>query len=372
LTVRLVYYTTHYYDKDALEIDYDKLQASTQPVGHRKETIEHEIPGSAILEADHDIELWMNYRRKGGAWYPCFETNCSFTYRVVNYADREADAKFSFPLPTRQGLVDRLQVTVDGSAVGQSLVVQNEQVSWNLHMPPGQTHDVVVSYHSRGIDHLQFEPGAGRQLRKYRIRMICKGIAADEVNYPIGCMTPTHREETGGGTLLAWDLDQAVTRLGMGVIVPKMKQEGYYVARVLAGAPLGMILLIAMVVVTHLATGRAPHWLPLLLLAAAYYLYYLLMAHLADYWPGLTGGMILSGAILAGLTAVLQLTWHGRFPAIATTAFFAIFAGGYPLMRISDYEGLLLASFHVALLAYVIVIVVVLRRRLTSQEPLTE
>jgi len=378
LSVRLAHYTTHFYDKHGMEIDAEKLQAATQPVGYRKRTIEHNIPGNPIVEAEHQFVVTSNYRKKGGAWYPGFETDASFSYKVHNFADRPVTAHFTFPMPAGQGLVDRIEVVLDGVPVKQKLLIDERGIRWQMPVEAGIEHSLAIKYHSRGLEYIRFEPGSGRELEKYRFRMICKGVARDEVNYPIGCMTPTEaitsetQKDAQGNdvpvTTLSWDLDRAVTRLGMGLIIPKKKQPGYYVARVLAAAGWGLVLLLAMVVVTYLATGATPHWLPLALLAAAYHLYYLLMAHIGDYAPGLVGGMIIAGVVLTALTAAFQLIRCRRFHAVATLALFAVFCIAYPLIRISDYEGLLLTILYVALLAYIVALLIRQRRETPTAE----
>lgn len=365
LSVKLVYQTTRYYDKDGLELDPNKLQATTQPVGYRKQVVEHTIPGNPVVEADHQFLIQPNYRRKGGAWYPGFETDAHFTYRVENFADREATAHFHFPMPADQGLVDGIQVILNGRPVAQKVLINDSGITWRMPVKPSTRHELAIRYHSRGLDHLRFDPGAGRELAKYRLRMILKGVAKDEINYPVGCMTPTEKiaEQRDGdvaSTTLDWNLDRAVTRLGMGVIIPRKKQPGYYVARVLAAAPWGLVLLLATVVVSYLAAGRAPHWVPLAVLALAYDLYYLLMAHVGDYWP-LVGGMVVAGLALTVLVAVMHCLWCTRFHAVVTLALFAVFCIAYPLIRISDYEGLLLTIVYVALLAFVTALLVYFR-----------
>lgn len=366
LSVKLLYKTTHFFDKDGMELDADKLRASTKPIGFKKVDKEHVIAGNPVVRADHDLRVWMNYRKKGGAEYPCFEMNATFTYKLVNFSGRDVIGRFRFPLPQRQGLVDNFTVVVDGRPVGRHLAVAGESATWEIPLRAAQTMDLTVAYHSRGLDHLRLEPGAGRQLEKYRVRIACKGVSKDRINYPIGCMTPTDLSEADGTTVLTWDLHHAVTRLGMGVILPKRKQGGYYVARVLAGAPWGLVLLVGMVLVTFLATGGKPHWPAMLLLAVAYHLYYLLMAHLGDYWPGLVGGMIISGMVLTGLVMLLFFRWAEKRQAVATVKFFILFCVAYPLMQISDYEGLLLAILYVALLAYVVLLVVAKRPKLAA------
>ena len=363
LRVRAAYTTVHYYDKDWLELDAEKLKAASRPVGFRTKWIEHPIPGDPILQAEHDLTLWPNYRRKGSGLYPGFEVNCSFRYRVANLSDRQVVADFAFPLPEDQGMLDGLSVTVDGKAIDRELAIEDESLSWKLHMAPRQEADVAVSYHSRGLEYLRFEPGCGRQLRKYRVRMLCKNISPDQVNYPIGCMTPTVKEDQGPSILLGWDLDGAVTRLGMGVIVPRAKQGGSDVARLLEVGPWGLVLLLAMVLVTHLAADRPLRPVALALLAVAYHLYCLLAAHLGDYWPGLIGGMLISAAAVTAIVALLHMKSPDRFGSRATPALFVFFAVAYPLMRTSTYDGLLMSVLYVAMLTYTVVLIIRTRPR---------
>lgn len=358
LSVHLAYYTEHVYDKDGMEIDPDKLKATTQPIGFRRKKVKHTIPGEPVTKADHDIAVWMNYRRKGLAYYPCFETDFALTYRVVNFSDRQAEAMFSLPLPSDQGLIDKLAVTVDGKPTDSQVVLSGDRLTWGLPMDPGAAHDVAVGYHSRGMDYLRFDPGAGRKLAAYRIRMRCKGIGADQINYPIGCMTATSLSPDADGTVMEWQLDNAVTRLGMGLIVPGKTQAGYYVGRVLSAAPWGLVLLLGMVLATQLATSRPVRWVPLAGLAVAYHLTYLLAGYLADYVPSLLTAMIVAAATLTVLTAVLQFGLADRFAAAASVSFFVLFVAGYPLMRISEADGLGMTVLYVALLGYVTALLV--------------
>lgn len=390
LNAYLAYYTTHFYDKDGMELDPSKLKATTQPVGFRKEEVEHTVPGNPVTETDHDVNVWMNYRRKGLAWYPCFETNCRFKYRVVNFSGREVKAVFDFPLPAEQGLIDKLTVLIDGKPAGARaaatraapaaeeraatspahepvvqpppcrIVATGSKLTWGLPMAAGKAYEIVISYHSRGMDYLKFNPGAGRELRKYRLKMRCRGIRRQDLNYPIGCMTPTLIKSAGEDTLLEWTLDSAFTRLGMGLIVPKKQQAGYYIGRILAAAPWGLILLLTMVLVTRLATGRGVRWVTLTVLALGHHLHYLLTGHLADS-VGLGGALAISAAALTGLMALMEFAFSDRPVAAGTVAFFALFATAYPLLRITSCHGLLMTILYVLLLGYVVVLLV--RRR---------
>lgn len=373
LTCKLMYETVEYYDKDGMEIDPDKLKATTQPVGYRKQTIEHVVPGNPIISAEHTFDIAANYREKGGAFYPGFDVDGRFTYKFVSFANRDLDADFVFPLPIRQGLVDQIQVTLDGKPLPKKLLISETSIRWRMPVKAGATHDLAISYHSRGLNDLRFEPGAGRELGKYSMKMICRDIEKDRINYPVGCMTPTEpitqttvKDADGKDipvTTLTWNLEKAVTRLGMGFILPKRTQPGYYVARVLAAAPWGLVLLLAVMIATFLATGDRLNSLPLAILAGGYLLYYLLMAHIGDYWPGLTGGMVIAGLVLTALEAAFLLLWCRRFQAVSALGLLLVFCLAYPLIRISDYEGLLLTSLYVGLFAWVIVLLIAFRRQ---------
>ena len=352
LNAKLVYYTEHYYNKDRMEIDPDKLAASTQPVGYRKEKKTHTVAGNPVIWADHLIDLSLNYRTKGGAKYPGFDTTCRFSYRLENFSGRKLEAVLDFPLPRRQGLVDDLASEVDGKPYRRPLEMSGDSVRWRIDMAPGVSRAVTVRYRSRGLAHLRFEPGSGRELSNYRVQMVCKGIGADELDYPIGCMTPTRVVADGSDTILTWEMKRAVTRLGMGLIVPEPQQAGYHVAKALAAAPWGLVLLLTLVIATILARGEAIRLVALVLLALAYHLYYLLMAHIGDYAPGLVGGMVIAGVALTSLVAFVQLGSYRGLCRWAPIGLFMIFCVAYPLLAISEQSGLLLTILYVVLLAY--------------------
>ena len=369
LSAKLVYYTEHYYNKDRLEIDLEKIKASSEVVGYRKEEKEHTLKGSPVVSADHLIELSMNYRRKGGALYPGFDTVCRFTYRLVNFDSRPMEAKLSFPLPSRQGIVDDLTILVDGEEYDRPLEFSGETVGWKLDMAPGAARGIEVFYRSRGLGHLRFEPGSGRELSNYRVKMVCKGISVSELDYPIGCMTPTSVEKAGNDTVLTWQLKRAVTRMGMGLIVPEPKQAGYYVAKVLSAAPKGLVLLLAMLLVTLLTAGGSVRWMPLALVAAAYHLYYLLAANIGDYAPGLIGGMVIAGTALTLLVLLVQMTFYRGLCRWAPVGLFVVFCVIYPMLVITGSASLLLSILYVAMLAYAASLVVLARIRSRGEPP---
>jgi hypothetical protein len=363
LGVALQVSTKKYYDKDGLEYDPEKLLASTQPVAYREATIVETLPVNPILSSNHQVDLTLSPRQKGTGTYPGFDVGVQFRYEVCNLTDRDAKAGFHFPLPYQQGLLDDLTIRQDGKPLSEKMTIADGAAVWEVPMQAGQSTRVEISYHSRGLGHIRIEPGSGVELRNYKLTMLCHGITLEQVDYPIGCMTPTGQRAIDGGTELTWELAHAVSRFGMGLIMPEPTQEGYYIARVLKAAPWALALLLGLVLVTHLVLGRPVPYVLLVVLAVAFDLYYLLMANLGDYRPGMYGGMAIAGGVVTVLTAWLWFARSQPAGAITTIALLLVFTIAYPLMVVSDDAGLYLSILNVALLAYVTALLVLRARR---------
>ena len=59
--------------------------------------------------------------------------------------------------------------------------------------------------------------------------------------------------------------------------------------------------------------------------------------------------LIGAGLVLTALEAASLLVWCRRFQAVSALGLLLVFCLAYPLIRISDYEGLLLTSLYVGL-----------------------
>ena len=158
----------------------------------------------------------------------------------------------------------------------------------------------------------------------------------------------------GQPMVLEWDMTSAATSLGMGVILPDIKQPGWYVARLLHEAPLGLALLAASLVVTWLLLGRETDLFSLGILVVAYYLFYTLVAYLSDHLTSFTACFVLAALATLVLTAgYLWLGWGRRFASHQTLALVAAFTVYYPLAVVMDeYTGLMVQVLYWALAAY--------------------
>jgi hypothetical protein len=129
----------------------------------------------------------------------------------------------------------------------------------------------------------------------------------------------------------------AATTLGMGVILPEIKQPGYFGARLLHEAPLGLLLLAGSLVATWMLLGRDSDLFSLAILVIAYYLFYTFAAYLSDHltwFPACFMLAALATLLLAGL--YIWLGWGRTFAAHQTMALVAVFTIYYPLAALMD------------------------------------
>jgi len=343
----------------------DESQGGEAPVKVTRK-VKTPVPQNSVVRGTADVDVRMNYRQKGSAFYTCYEDTWRLTYAVKNRSDAATEAEFRFPMPADRGTYDAFTIAVDGKNWVEHLVLKDNAQTWTMPMKPGQEVAVEVSYASRGMEYLRYTPAPMAHREQYKVTMRlhpdpAKGhrrfIWTEHMGLPIGSMTPpaiTDSAADGQPMVLEWDMTSAATSLGMGVILPDIKQPGWYVARLLHEAPLGLALLAASLVVTWLLLGRETDLFSLGILVVAYYLFYTLVAYLSDHLTSFTACFVLAALATLVLTAgYLWLGWGRRFASHQTLALVAAFTVYYPLAVVMDeYTGLMVQVLYWALAAY--------------------
>ncbi|MBM4050979.1 MAG: hypothetical protein FJ279_38270, partial [Planctomycetes bacterium] len=170
-----------------------------------KTKVRNQVEQNSIVGSDVSVKIRMNYRRKGSAYYTCFEDECQFRYDVQNVTEKPTEAEFRFPLPSSEGLFDSVKITVDGRDLGPRLSYKSSRIGWTMPMQPGQKATVEIGYRSRGMDYFYYQVPEPREIRNFRLRMELADV--QDLNYPEGCMTPMKITKNGKGSVLEWHLD---------------------------------------------------------------------------------------------------------------------------------------------------------------------
>ena len=380
--------------QDGRQVPEDQLgEVNPKQIGENPVKVTRDVrkavPQNAIVRGQVEVDVRLNYRPKGSAFYTCYEDDWRLAYTVRNRSDKATEAEFRFPMPATRGVYDGFTITVDGREWMDQVVLKNNSQTWTMPMEPAQEVHVEVAYASRGMEYLRYTPAsmAHREAQKVTMRLFpdtaedgqpARGpqrlLWQEHMGLPIGSMTPGVRTDSpadGEPMVLEWDLASAATSLGMGIILPDIKQPGWYVARLLHEAPLGLALLAAALVVTWMLLGRATHLFSLGLLVVAYYLFYTILAHASDHLTSFAACFALAAvATLTLAGAYLWLGWGRTFAAHQSLGLVAAFTLYYPLAVVfDDHTGLMLQVLYWTLAAYAAgLAVVMLWRRQTAAQ----
>jgi len=332
------------------------------------------VDTDSIVGAEVEIGLKSTPRTLGNATYAGYEDDWKLRYTVCNRTEFTTQAVFSFPLPAQgHGVFDRLLVEIDGEDWVSRTRYVNGTLTWRMPLKPAEERLIEVGYASRGLAYFRYKPR--NMLERSLVTVSVAGIPPDRLDYPIGSMPPAEDRETLSGDQYAlhWKLSRAVTNMDVGIKLPSPEQPGYYVTKLLRGAPLGLALLALVLFVTRWLIGRKFDVLPVLLVLLAYYIGYALMGNLNDL---ITCFPVVFVTGLVPVTAAATWLWYkadgNRFLAAQSSVLTATFLLVYPALTLSSaLGGTLLHTLYSALVIYLIALVAwnAARERKVAPEP---
>jgi hypothetical protein len=356
----------------------------------RKIKVRREIPQNSIVRGKVDVDLHLNYRPMGSAFYTCYTTNWKLDYTVKNRSNKTTEADFRFP---QDRTYNNLAILVDGKRLKtEDLMYKNGAQTWSMPMAPGQEVSVAISFDAKGMDSIRYIPASMAMREDYKVTMkifpcvatkdeAARGeqqLTRKKISPAMGAMPADRVEDAsaaGQPMTLGWDLKSAATNQDVGVRLPEERSEGYlYCGRLLHEAPEGVLLLVGALIVSWMLLGRQPDLFSLAFLAVSYGLYYTLLGYLSDVIPSFAASFAIAAAatlFLAGL--YLWFGWGCNFAAHQTFALVAVFTVYYPLAVTSlgitseDYSGLMLQILYWGLAAYAALLAVGRVRRLRRE-----
>jgi hypothetical protein len=278
----------------------------------RKRTVTHPINENPFVSARHQVTLQQSPRKKGPAVYPGYTTDCKFTWRLRNPADREVRAVLRFPLPGTAAMYDDLAANLNGDSVRDRVRVEHGALVLESNLAARATCDFDIAFKSRGLSHWYFQVREQREIRDFELLLRLPNLTTKQLNYPEGCMTPTKIEGTGHGAVLTYKLDRALSNKGMGLEMPKLIQPGEFTGKVLGEVRKGWALLFAAILLAGILTAPARAPILAVLVGAAAAFAYGLLGDLSDTPLGFWGSSAaLMLPVFLGLIAVVRRVLPG-------------------------------------------------------------
>jgi hypothetical protein len=310
----------------------------TKPPLYREVTETVEVEQNSIQSFKGTVDLKLNMRKKGSAYYSGYESEVSFIYKIKNDSKVTTDAVFTFPLSESQVMYDRFRIFEGPRDMGDLLRFREGEIQWSRKMTPGEETTLSISYFSRGMDVFYYQIPEPREIRNFSLTLTVDRLAVTDVNYPGGCIPPTEpivATSDGRGSVLAWKFDRAVTSAGMGLALPSPEQPGVLVTKALVRSPYALIFLVTAVCLTLLAQGMGARLVEIALIAAMYSLPYILMASISDFFLGFWGTIIL-GTVLALALSFLLFRKYPKPTQWRLYGLVGFFSLVYPMIGLLD------------------------------------
>jgi len=217
----------------------------TRPTVTRKKKVVYTVDENPFLSERHTVTLRQSPRKKGTAVYPGYTTDCRFTWRLRNPADRDVKATLRFPLPASSAMYDELAVALNGASVRDRLRIRANALELEQPLQSGEHITYEISFKSRGLSYWYFQVREPREIRDLELKLALPDMPRKSLNYPEGCMTPTGIADEQKGAVLTYRLDRALSNKGMGIEIPKLTQPGELAGAVLGEVRKGWVLLFA-------------------------------------------------------------------------------------------------------------------------------
>ena len=241
--------------------------------------VEQQFP-LGLASSDIRASLELEQRRKGLLWFATYGAGFEGRYEVVNDSGARRDVDLVFPLNTENAVYDGFQVT-DASGTRVPVAIGQGGAHWKAPLDSGERTSFVVRYRSRGRSdwRYQLSDGTGKVERFHLLMTTNFG----EVDFPVGTLSPTRHEKTGGGWRGEWSFDSLISSSPIGVELPQRLNPGPLASRITFFAPVGLLFFVFVVAVLAAARRQALHPMHYFFFGCAFFAFHLLFAYLVDH-----------------------------------------------------------------------------------------
>jgi hypothetical protein len=228
------------------------------------------------------VDAVMNYRKRGLVYFSGFDFAFHGRFEAENPEAHDIDLVFVFPIeaPRNQILLSDLRFSVDGQPASADLRADSALV-WTGRARPGQTVAFDISFRGRGLESFIYLLDPSLKVADFRLDLKVQGGA--NYDYPAGVVPAAETQLSEAEVALGWAYGSLESGVPVGLILPSEQAYDALLASMLARSPMPFLLLFAGLVALGLWRGRIFKPWEAYLLAAAYGLFYVLLAYLAAF-----------------------------------------------------------------------------------------
>jgi hypothetical protein len=172
---------------------------------------------------------------------------------------------------------------------------------------------------------------ASEQLRELKDLTLTARTKFSDIDYPRGTLSPTTPAAAEGKwTQAVWKAQNLITRQSMGIAMPRRANAGPIVARMSLFAPVSLAFFFTVLLAVVVLKGIPLHPMHLLLVAAGFFAFHILLSYLADVM-NIHPAFWVSAAV-----SVLLVTSYLRL--VAGVKFAVLYAGAAQLVYLVGFS----------------------------------
>ena len=270
-----------------------------------------------LASSDINVDLRLEHRQKGLLWYDTYTVGFKARYTVHNPDNvaRTLVARLAFP--SKDAIYDQFSVRLNG-VDAPGLTDLSKGVEIKAPVGAGETIPLEITYMSRGLDEWRY---ALTQSGVSQVRGLTLTATTDfdDIDFPVGTMSPTVRTKTANGWRLEWRFASLVTGQAIGIDLPEKTNPGPLAARITFFAPVSLLFFLTVLVILGILYGENLHPMNYAFVAAAFFAFHLLLAYLVDHLQ------IHAAFAISAMTSVLLVVSYLRL--VAGTRFALVRAG---------------------------------------------
>jgi hypothetical protein len=281
----------------------------------------------SIASTTIDVDLHLDQRLKGLAWYSLYDVGFRGAWSYVHTEKEAGKLHVQFRFPDPQGMYDAFSFVVDG--VPQDLRPKDGVAEAVVPVSPGQRVAFDITYKSRGLDAWEYAPSTGvGSLKDFKLAMTTDFA---DIDFPPAAMSPSSRERAGTGYRLTWRFDQVVTGHGIGMVMPSKVQPGQLAAALSFSAPISLGFFFLLLLVLGRLRGLDLHPVNFLFIGAAFFSFHLLFAYSVDHIHLVPAFVISSVTSVVLVVSYLRLVVSPRFAFVEAAAAQLVYLIGFSL-----------------------------------------
>ena len=267
-----------------------------------------------------EVDVKLNYepKKKGLTWNNTYTADFSAKYQIKNSTTEAKHYAVSFSLPSTNTSYHNFVFEIDGSSI-DDLTPSMGLIKETVTIPAGNTADVHISYHSRGMDQWAYHLGATERIQNFRLNMETN---FEDIDFPDGSSSPTSRDYNDNSTTvrLMWNYPDVIRPQHIAMQIPEIKDPGLIASKVSFFAPISLLFFFAIIVIFSLIKNINLHPMHYLFMASGFFSFHLLFAYTAYLMPLHLAFLIATAVSLALVSSYIKAVGGKKLMKIAIPA----------------------------------------------------